>query len=113
MAIQSDVGSFLVELSQTLESYKPEINPWVQTLRDRETLLEEELFKVSQRTILACTCAQNNPNFLQKASQKADNHLNPLKVLKELDKVLPENAILIADGGDFVGSAAYILRYQE
>lgn len=38
------------------------------------------------------------------------SHLNPIKVLQELDKALPDNAILIADGGDFVGSAAYILR---
>lgn len=37
-------------------------------------------------------------------------HLNPLKILKTLDKVLPENAILVADGGDFVATAAYILH---
>ena len=38
-------------------------------------------------------------------------HLNPLKVLNEVEKVMPENAIIVADGGDFVGSAAYILRF--
>ena len=37
-------------------------------------------------------------------------HLNPMKVLKTLDKVLPDNAILVADGGDFVATAAYILH---
>jgi acetolactate synthase-like protein len=36
--------------------------------------------------------------------------LNPLKVLTILDKILPDNAILVADGGDFVASAAYIMK---
>ena len=44
------------------------------------------------------------------ASQATDRHLNPIKVLHELEEVLPEDAILVADGGDFVGTAAYILR---
>ena len=36
--------------------------------------------------------------------------MNPLKVLTILDKILPDNAILVADGGDFVASAAYIMK---
>ena len=44
------------------------------------------------------------------ASQPTDEHLNPLAVLNNLEKILPDNAILVADGGDFVGSAAYILK---
>lgn len=44
------------------------------------------------------------------AAEATETHLNPLSVLHSLEKVLPENAILVADGGDFVGSAAYILR---
>lgn len=31
-------------------------------------------------------------------------------MLSTLDKVLPENSILVADGGDFVATAAYILH---
>ena len=34
-------------------------------------------------------------------------YFNPYKAL---DKSLPEDAILVADGGDFVGTASYILR---
>lgn len=36
--------------------------------------------------------------------------MNPLKVLQTLEKILPDNAILVADGGDFVATAAYNLR---
>jgi acetolactate synthase-like protein len=42
--------------------------------------------------------------------EPAERYLNPLKVLCEVEKILPDNAILVADGGDFVGTAAYILR---
>ncbi len=38
-------------------------------------------------------------------------HLNPIKVLHCVEELLDENSILVADGGDFVGTAAYILRY--
>jgi acetolactate synthase-like protein len=47
---------------------------------------------------------------MQMATEETETHLNPLAVLHSLEKILPENAILVADGGDFVGSAAYILR---
>ena len=46
----------------------------------------------------------------QMAAESTETHLNPLAVLNALEDVLPDNAILVADGGDFVGSAAYILR---
>jgi len=47
---------------------------------------------------------------MQMAAEETETHLNPLAVLHSLEKVLPDNAILVADGGDFVGSAAYILK---
>ena len=36
--------------------------------------------------------------------------MNPIKVLQTLEKILPDNAILVADGGDFVATASYVLR---
>lgn len=33
-----------------------------------------------------------------------------MKILQTLDRVLPDNTILVADGGDFVATAAYIMR---
>jgi acetolactate synthase-like protein len=42
--------------------------------------------------------------------EPADKYLNPLRVLLDVEKILPDNAILVADGGDFVGTAAYVLR---
>ena len=39
-----------------------------------------------------------------------DGKLNPLLLLQALQNVLNDDTILVADGGDFVGSAAYMLR---
>uniref|UniRef100_A0A7N8Y4V4 2-hydroxyacyl-CoA lyase 2 n=1 Tax=Mastacembelus armatus TaxID=205130 RepID=A0A7N8Y4V4_9TELE len=43
-------------------------------------------------------------------NEKTEHHLNPLKVLHQVDELMAEDSIIVADGGDFVGSAAYILR---
>lgn len=48
--------------------------------------------------------------FRKKALEPTEIHLNPMKVLQTLDKILPENVILVADGGDFVATAAYLMR---
>ena len=50
-------------------------------------------------------------NFSAKALKPTDAHLNPMKILTDLDSQLSDKSIIIADGGDFVATAAYILRY--
>ena len=36
--------------------------------------------------------------------------VNPLRLCRELDQVLEDDSVLVADGGDFVGTASYIVR---
>jgi thiamine pyrophosphate-dependent acetolactate synthase large subunit-like protein len=36
--------------------------------------------------------------------------INPVKLCKEIDNIIADDSILIGDGGDFVGTASYILR---
>lgn len=45
-----------------------------------------------------------------KSTESVKEHLNPLKLLHNLENVMSNNSIIVADGGDFVGTAAYILR---
>ncbi|XP_039554072.1 2-hydroxyacyl-CoA lyase 2, partial [Passer montanus] len=45
-----------------------------------------------------------------KAAVSPPCHLNPLAVLQALEQVLPPQSILVADGGDFVATAAYSVR---
>lgn len=51
-----------------------------------------------------------NNIYRAKSKEETDKHLNPLKVLQTLEDVAADNALMVADGGDFVGTAAYILR---
>lgn len=40
-------------------------------------------------------------------------YLNPLALLRAIDRALPPNALLVADGGDFVATASYVVRPRE
>uniref|UniRef100_UPI0037E870F6 2-hydroxyacyl-CoA lyase 2 n=1 Tax=Semicossyphus pulcher TaxID=241346 RepID=UPI0037E870F6 len=89
VAIQGDAGSFLMRLSKGLKGHRcPE--EWPQSLKAGDT-------------------AKENTNRA-KADEKTEHHLNPLKVLHRVDELMAEDSIIVADGGDFVGSAAYIMR---
>lgn len=88
LAIQGDVASFVVELARALPDFKcPQ--SWLQTLRQRDEDKE----------------AKN----LEKGLTTTD-FINPIKLHQELEQLMSDNSIIVADGGDFVGTAAYILR---
>ncbi|KAI2799764.1 hypothetical protein BLOT_014696 [Blomia tropicalis] len=92
LAIQGDPAKFFVQIVDKFRStnkYNVDTE-WVKMLRDRDQEKESKA--------------------MQMASGKTDQHLNPLKVLSTLDETFDEKTVLVADGGDFVGSAAYILR---
>ncbi|CAM9861217.1 unnamed protein product [Lampetra planeri] len=89
VAVQGDPGSFLVSLSAGLKGYKCP-KEWARDLKQGDEKKEKA----------------NS----EKAEEETDQHLNPLKVLHRLDDLLADDSIIVADGGDFVGSAAYILR---
>ncbi|RVE64540.1 hypothetical protein OJAV_G00126790 [Oryzias javanicus] len=89
VAIQGDPGSFLVQLAKGLKGHRcPE--EWPQSLK------AGDLSKESANRA--------------KADEKTERHLNPIKVLHCVDELMEEDSIIVADGGDFVGTAAYIMR---
>uniref|UniRef100_A0A671L0B1 2-hydroxyacyl-CoA lyase 2 n=1 Tax=Sinocyclocheilus anshuiensis TaxID=1608454 RepID=A0A671L0B1_9TELE len=89
VAIQGDAGSFLLRLSKALKGHRcPE--EWPRSLKEGDAIKEK-----ANRA---------------KAAEKTERHLNPLSVLHRVDELLAEDSIIVADGGDFVGSAAYIMR---
>ncbi|KAF8561567.1 hypothetical protein P879_02438 [Paragonimus westermani] len=101
LIIRADVGTTLADLSAGLSERFPCSNEfrcpqdWIDELRTREDHRDEEI--------------------RQSALVQSGDRTNPLAVLWNLEHHgLPtsdqEDAIIIADGGDFVGSAAYILR---
>lgn len=90
LAVQSDVASFFKSLQSELGSTFSPPSEWIEKLRARDRAKEAK--------------------DQEKANGKTDKYLNPVKVLHELDKALPENTYLVADGGDFVATASYIVR---
>lgn len=88
-ALLGDVASVICSLADGLKGYKcdPE---WIKNLRGKDD--------------------KKDATNKEMALQTTDKHVNPMKILYKLDEILPDNSILVADGGDFVGTAAYILR---
>ncbi|TAK47755.1 MAG: thiamine pyrophosphate-binding protein [Betaproteobacteria bacterium] len=41
---------------------------------------------------------------------RAGEHVNPMALLRELDRSAGDNAVFVADGGDFVATTSYVLR---
>ncbi|CAJ0930845.1 unnamed protein product, partial [Mesorhabditis belari] len=91
VSVQADVASTLVSVANALKNQISRQKDWIASLRKLDNTKEEANDK--------------------KAIEKPKNGgINPLSFLKAFDKVLPDDAILVADGGDFVGSAAYVVR---
>lgn len=89
IAAAGDAGAFLVGLATELgdaERYQP----WRAKLHARDD--------------------ERDRQIAADAGQACQGGINPLAFCRALDEALAPDAVLIADGGDFVGTAAYILR---
>ena len=90
IAIHADPQDFLIALSRTFHG---DYSSWIETLRARD--------------------AKREANIDQQANAPTDRGVNPIKLFRELDPEFADNTILVADGGDFVATAAYILRPRK
>lgn len=88
LKIPEDPAEFIIGCSKFIKS-SLSLNEWKNTLLLRETQREAEINE-----------------FLKVKTQ----YINPLLLLKKVDKVLNKKSIIIADGGDFVATASYILH---
>ena len=52
---------------------------------------------------------KNREKEIEKQSGESKKNLNPVALLKKLDSHLSDKTILVADGGDFVATASYIV----
>nr|NIP16884.1 thiamine pyrophosphate-binding protein [Xanthomonadales bacterium]NIX11674.1 thiamine pyrophosphate-binding protein [Xanthomonadales bacterium] len=89
-----DAGQLLVELAgwvrtQSGPSGLPDWNNWLEALFVRDEAREVDIDR--------------------QAAEPVD-HINPLRLLRELNALLDDDSIIVADGGDFVATASYTLR---
>ncbi|MCB0254320.1 MAG: thiamine pyrophosphate-binding protein [Anaerolineae bacterium] len=83
-----DPGLFLRQLAlQRLDPQK--WSGWIDQLRSRDDLRNAEIGE---------------------QSRQPTGHVNPLHLFVQLDRLINDRTILVADGGDFVGTASYILQ---
>ena len=47
---------------------------------------------------------------IQEQAKETGKYINPIQLFKTLDNLLPDNVTMVADGGDFVATASYILK---
>lgn len=87
LGICADPQEFLIALASNLHL---DLAEWIAYLKQRDE--EREI------------------NIDEQATASVATGINPVKLFRELDLLLDDNIILVADGGDFVGTAAYTLR---
>jgi acetolactate synthase-1/2/3 large subunit len=83
-----DAGLTLVALAARLGE-RARRDAWVASLRERDRAREREI---------------------DAEASAAGEHVNPLALFRALDRVAADDAIMVADGGDFVATAAYVVR---
>ncbi len=88
LAVPGDAGRFLIMLAEEMQADK-KYQSWHETLDEREQAREQEI--------------------AQQAAAEGEL-LNPLQVCRSIEQVADESALFVADGGDFVATASYILR---
>jgi len=90
LAVPGAPELFLRELAHGAAAPRPEWTAWREELRAHDATREAEIAALGEAD--------------------APGGLNPLRVLRALDEVLADDSVVVADGGDFVSTASYVLR---
>jgi len=88
VAAIGDAGLTLIALAQRLGAGARR-SEWIESLRTRDDKREAEI---------------------DAQGQVVGEHVNPIAFFRALDAAASANAVLVADGGDFVSTASYIVR---
>ncbi len=89
IGVPGDPGIFLRGLAGHFPPDKGRWREWKAHLRQRD---QERQWEIRQKAL------------------EPTGDVNPLHLLLELDRHLPEESVIVADGGDFVATASYILQ---
>jgi len=88
LAVQGDAGEFICQLAAALPSGE-RWAAWQEALQVRDDARNQEI---------------------DEQALQPTEWVNPLHLCQELDKATAPHTILVADGGDFVGTASYIVK---
>jgi len=89
IAAIGDAGLFLEDLVAPLAQAGRRWTSWIEELRTRDLQREAEI---------------------EEQAGTAGEHVNPIAFLRALEQAAGGNAVMVADGGDFVATASYIVH---
>jgi acetolactate synthase-1/2/3 large subunit len=89
LAVQSDPFLFLCALADVFVPEPSSWEPWLAKLKINDDERE---------------------GFISKTAGEETQFINPVALLKKLDGVIDDTGVIVADGGDFVATAAYTLQ---
>jgi acetolactate synthase-1/2/3 large subunit len=91
LGVVCDPGRFLCSLAER-EVGQPVWEHWLEALHLRDRERNEEISRLADKTT---------------------QYLNPLALCSQIDRDLEDESILVADGGDFVATASYIVSPRK
>ena len=89
IAAIGDAGQFLARLADRCEGSGTRWSNWIDQLSTRDASREREI---------------------DRQTNTIGDFVNPIALLRAIDRSAGDDAIFVADGGDFVGTASYIVR---
>jgi thiamine pyrophosphate-dependent acetolactate synthase large subunit-like protein len=89
LAVKADPGRFLQALSHEVGAGDERWSGWLGTLRERDEARNAEIAEI--------------------AGQRGDG-VNPLHLARAIEERLPDDSVLVVDGGDFVASCSYVVQ---
>ena len=89
LGVLGDAGILLRQIAGILSSTGSRWEDWLGTLRARDETRELEI---------------------ERQAAIAGERVNPLQLCREIDRHLAPESVIVADGGDFVATAAYTLK---
>ena len=89
IAAIGDAGDALMRLAVRCGGAGARLDDWIAGLRARDGAREAEI---------------------DRQANAAGEHVNPIALLRAVDRAAADNAVFVADGGDFVATASYIVH---
>jgi acetolactate synthase-1/2/3 large subunit len=89
VGIEADAGRFIQELARHARPDAGRWNAWFDQLRENELNREDDIARRGEAETEYC---------------------NPLAICQAIEAAMDDDAVIVVDGGDFVATAAYILR---
>jgi acetolactate synthase-1/2/3 large subunit len=91
LPVLGDPARFLRALAQILGTGERRWGPWLDTLRGRDRERDREI-------------------ETQAAADPGAGLVNPIQLCREIEATLAPDSVIVADGGDFVATASYVVR---